>query len=107
MGQDGRTNRSEPVPVDILRYAVYNIMFPKFDVDLTRTLLDLLASVELHRQIHMEIIEDCLPSTRTNADEEPSDLDPDLAAYMRSIVKNDPPSRNVPGNSSNELCKSQ
>ncbi|TFK23671.1 hypothetical protein FA15DRAFT_450671 [Coprinopsis marcescibilis] len=95
MEQEGHTKKSEPVPIDILRFAVYNILFPTFNVNLTGSLLDLLASVEFHRQTHMKIIGDYLLSMRANATEDLTELDPDLATNVRFIVSNDPALRDM------------
>lgn len=77
----------EPVSLPVIRYALYNLAFPDFAIEMTPQFLDLLTTVEFYRHLNLDRTRHLFPQfLEDNSQFKPSgELDPELEAELSQL----------------------
>ncbi|KAJ2916307.1 hypothetical protein MD484_g4126, partial [Candolleomyces efflorescens] len=78
----------EPVSLPVIRYALYNLAFPDFAIEMTPQFLDLLTTVEFYRHLNLDRTKHLFPQFLDDSSQFRSsgDLDPDLEAELSQLT---------------------
>ncbi|KAJ2931212.1 hypothetical protein H1R20_g5806, partial [Candolleomyces eurysporus] len=78
----------EPVSLPVIRYALYNLAFPDFAIEMTPQFLDLLTTVEFYRTLNLNRTSHLFPHFLEDNDHfEPlGQLDPEIEAELAQLT---------------------